>query len=212
MRISKILAVGACAALLVSSAFAEGVFVGGEVGFFGDKGKYRTNAFETGKDPELGYVSKTKAIYNLGLKIGYIITDNHRVYGAYGYGSPHKFTDEDGVTLKMPTHKFLFGYDFTPQIREAWRGVLGFYTGYTFGKLKAGGKDFSTSANHGGFAYGAKIGLLYEINENNEIEFGTRVEQLRFKEKNHYVGKDMTVGVKPTHTNFGLYMGYAYKF
>lgn len=54
-----------------------------------------------------------------------------------------------------------------------------------------------------GLAYGAKVGTLYDINENNEVEFGIKAEQLNYSKKQ---------GVKPTYTGAGLYVGYAYKF
>lgn len=90
----------------------------------------------------------------------------------------------------------MLGYDFTPQIYNEWRGVLGLYGGYTL-------LHTNDSTNFNGLAYGAKVGTLYDINENNEVEFGIKAEQLNYSKKQ---------GVKPTYTGAGLYVGYAYKF
>ena len=188
----RILAACSFAALLVSSACAEGAFVGAEGGWFYKHGKFdESNA--------AGF-SDNASSADLGLKLGYIITDDHRVYGAYHYDFGGKFNDGNG-DIKGQFHKFLLGYDFTPQIYNEWRGILGVYGGYTFAKLKPDGDNSVTFKK--GFAYGAKVGALYEINANNEVEFGVKAEQLRYNKKQE---------VKPTITDAGLYVGYAYKF
>lgn len=191
----KVLVASACAALLASSALAEGFFLGGEGAWLYSHGNF--------KESELGTSDSGKAnSADLGLKVGYVINDNNRVYGTYHYqfGGKYKLSDFE-VNVKGKTHKFLLGYDFTPQIYNEWRGVLGVYGGYTLSKMKPSEGDFINFKK--GLAYGAKVGTLYDINENNEMEFGFKAEQLNYSKKQ---------GVKPTLTNAGLYVGYAYKF
>lgn len=189
----KFLVAGVCAASLVSSALAEGFFLGGEGAWFYSHGNFKSEGVK--------YSGKANSA-DLGLKVGYVINDNNRVYGTYHYqfGGKYKLSNFEG-NVEGKTHKFLLGYDFTPQIYNEWRGVLGVYGGYTLSKMKPSEGELINFKK--GLAYGAKVGALYDINKNNEVEFGFKAEQLNYSKKQN---------VKPTLTNAGLYVGYAYKF
>lgn len=188
MKISKILIAAACVALFSSLASAEKLFVGGEGGWIHSHGSFDNKNF--------GRQKRNGNAFDIGVKAGYIINENGRVYGAYRYDFGAKYSG-----AKRRAHKFLLGYDFTPQVYDAWRAVLGLYGGYGMMSFKKA--EEKTIRYRKGFAYGGKVGALYELDANNEVELGFRVEQLRFGRKSE---------TKPTFTDYGLYLGYAYKF
>lgn len=181
--------------LLVSSSFAGEVFMGGETGWFYSNAEILYN-----KNGTANTSKDNSSAFDLGLKIGYS-TDNHRIYGAYNYGFGGKYRAKyyygDGKFELKETivHKYLIGYNFTPQIYDVWRGLIGIYGGLAVGERE---DDFLF-----GFARGAKIGALYQINNNNEMEFGLKAEDVGLIEFN---------GSQSIFSNYGLYFGYNVKF
>lgn len=222
----KVLLVSSCVALLASSSFAEGFFIGGEGGWLNSKMKltskgkittYTTDTFIPQETTSFENTEKhTRNGANVSLKAGYVFTDNHRIYAAYGYNFGFNF-NTDNTNLNVNSHKILLGYDFTPQIYDSWRGVLGLYGGYSLFKM-SGNNLYKDLRSANGFAYGAKIGALYEVNEHNEIEFGFKAEQLLHSKDVNMEDSDTMMPItssgtfKPTATNLGLYVGYTYKF
>lgn len=104
-------------------------------------------------------------IPSFGLKLGYRLNENHRIYAGYNY------SDEFSDFIKTPkiqiegdftTHKFFTGYDFTPKLFEKTRAVLGVYGGYARTDLTLKTSFLSLSQNFDGYFYGAKIGALYD--------------------------------------------------
>lgn len=51
--------------------------------------------------------------------------------------------------------------------------------------------------------------LYYEFNKHNEMNFGVKLEQIPFKRHTSSYGEFSN---KITDTNYGLYIGYNYKF
>ncbi len=210
------------AAALSTAAFGDGAFVGGEAGWLHSKAKNTNDSHMKASDNTA----------NIGIKAGYEFMDMHRIYGAYNYQSATKdnysvtrqgdategLLNENGSLKIKGVHKFLLGYDFAPKITENWRAVVGAYLGYAKSKSeisgvlrKASDNSFVENIKEGksmrGFIYGAKIGGAYDIDEHNEIEFGFRAEQIKYKKFND--GGD---DIKFKQTNYGLYAGYTYKF
>ncbi|ECM6579629.1 outer membrane beta-barrel protein [Campylobacter coli] len=168
--------------------------------------------------------NKTGAVFNgdlsssipiLGLRMGYRFNDLHRLYAAYNY------SDEFSDIIRTPnlriegdfnTHKFLLGYDFTPEIFKRVRAVAGGYLGYAKTSIDLKTSLLSLSQDFDGFVYGAKIGAIFELGASNEIEVGFKAEQIEYNTRNYY---QETIGSNfydPRQTNYGLYLGYTYKF
>ncbi|TKX31091.1 outer membrane beta-barrel protein [Campylobacter estrildidarum] len=150
-----------------------------------------------------------------GLRAGYRFNESHRIYAAYNY------SDEFNDLIKTPriqiegdftTHKFLLGYDFTPKLFEKTRAVLGVYSGYAKTNIDLKTTFLSLSQDFDGFVYGAKIGAIYELTPRNEIELGFKAEQINYNSRNFHTSKIGSNFYDPTQRNYGIYLGYAYKF
>lgn len=187
-----LMAGGFFAAFLASSSFAQGFFAGvdGSVLFGRQKDKISISS-SLGTPPIYQTIENQSLTFNPALNFGYIFSPNHRVYVSYSY-----------LDLSS-TNKFLLGYDFTPQIDGSLRGDLGIYGG------------FAKASKFSGGAYGLKLGALYELNEYNEINFGVKFEQIPFNEyktTGNANAIDYSSSNERTITNYGLYVGYVYKF
>ncbi|WP_250503775.1 outer membrane beta-barrel protein [Campylobacter jejuni] len=145
-------------------------------------------------------------IPSFGLKLGYRLNENHRIYAGYNY------SDEFSDFIKTPkiqiegdftTHKFLTGYDFTPKLFEKTRAVLGVYGGYARTDLTLKTSFLSLSQNFDGYFYGAKIGALYDLTPHNEIELGFKAEQIHYNSRNFYQNKVGSNFYDPKQTNYG---------
>ncbi len=211
----KFLSVIVGIALFSSSALAaeeSGFFIGADAAYVQTKVK-----------GDLKH-NKTSAVFNgdlsssiplLGLRMGYRFNDLHRLYAAYNY------SDEFSDIIRTPnlriegdfnTHKFLLGYDFTPEIFKRVRAVAGGYLGYAKTSLDLKTSLLSLSQDFDGFVYGAKIGAIFELGTSNELEVGFKAEQIEYNTRNYY---QETIGSNfydPRQTNYGLYLGYTYKF
>ncbi|MFQ6342327.1 outer membrane beta-barrel protein [Campylobacter sp. VTCC 70190] len=152
---------------------------------------------------------------SFGLKAGYHFNQTHRIYAAYNY------SDEFSDFIRMPsfqiegdftTHKFLTGYDFTPKLFEKTRAVLGVYSGYAKTNIELKTSRLSLSQDFDGFVYGAKIGALYDFNSHNEIELGFKAEQIHYNSRNFYQSTIGSNFYNPRQINYGVYLGYNYKF
>ncbi|EAH5921198.1 outer membrane beta-barrel protein [Campylobacter coli] len=168
--------------------------------------------------------NKTGAVFNgdlsssipiLGLRMGYRFNDLHRLYAAYNY------SDEFSDIIRTPnlriegdfnTHKFLLGYDFTPEIFKRVRAVAGGYLGYAKTSIDLKTSLLSLSQDFDGFVYGAKIGAIFELGASNEIEVGFKAEQIEYNTRNYYQEAIGSNFYDPRQTNYGLYLGYTYKF
>lgn len=107
---------------------------------------------------------------------------------------------------------FLTGYDFTPKLFEKTRAVLGVYGGYARTDLTLKTSFLSLSQNFDGYFYGAKIGAIFELGASNEIEVGFKAEQIEYNTRNYYQEAIGSNFYDPRQTNYGLYLGYTYKF
>ncbi|MCW1351884.1 outer membrane beta-barrel protein [Campylobacter coli] len=211
----KLLSIIAGVALFSSSALAaeeSGFFIGADAAYVqtkvkGDLKHNKTGAVFNG--------DLSSSIPLLGLRMGYRFNDLHRLYAAYNY------SDEFSDIIRTPnlriegdfnTHKFLLGYDFTPEIFKRVRAVAGGYLGYAKTSLDLKTSLLSLSQDFDGFVYGAKIGAIFELGASNELEVGFKAEQIEYNTRNYY---QETIGSNfydPRQTNYGLYLGYTYKF
>ncbi|EOH9681863.1 outer membrane beta-barrel protein [Campylobacter coli] len=211
----KFLSVIVGIALFSSSALAaeeSGFFIGADAAYVQTKVKGDLKHNKTGAVFN-GDLSSSIPI--LGLRMGYRFNDLHRLYAAYNY------SDEFSDIIRTPnlriegdfnTHKFLLGYDFTPEIFKRVRAVAGGYLGYAKTSIDLKTSLLSLSQDFDGFVYGAKIGAIFELGASNEIEVGFKAEQIEYNTRNYY---QETIGSNfydPRQTNYGLYLGYTYEF
>lgn len=198
MKLTKrILSVGVGLSLACSAAVANesGAFVGVEAGVMNSKFKDSDDALKDN-------------VGNLGIKMGYRFTPMFRAYGAYNYATKAKISVSEGndyINAEINVHKFLAGFDATPEIATNTRAVVGVYGGIAIFNVdfsdNFNGFHDSGSNSENGFIYGGKLGALYEI-EAGEIEGGFKAEQVTYRAD----------GDKFKQTNLGLYIGYNYKF
>ncbi|CAD7289050.1 hypothetical protein LMG7974_01306 [Campylobacter majalis] len=203
MKISKILI---ASSLLGSIAFADGAFVGVS-GAYNFKSQIKPDKSE--QKGKFGKFDDKNAEF--GIKAGYDF-DSFRAYGAYVYGTKAK-KDKTSKSNAQPTenlkiewksHNIVGGVDWTPEIVSGFKAVVGGYMGVSYAKSNTALKDSTGkivatgSKNASGLITGIKLGGLYELDMHNEIEFGFKGENVKFKDANA--------------RNFGLYLGYNYKF
>ncbi|MDL0089088.1 outer membrane beta-barrel protein [Campylobacter gastrosuis] len=186
----KALAVGVCA---VSFAMADG-------SYFGVNGGYSNVKIDDFKE----------SVPTFGI-VGGADFDTHRIYGGYNYNTQAKenyFEDDLKGDAKVSSHEFIVGADLTPEISSSFRLFLGSYLGLLVGQFKANATDgtisVSTRETLTGFLVGARAGMLFDLNEANQIEFGAKVDKTWFKDGDIF--KDIK------QTKYGGYVGYNHKF
>ncbi|WP_180546645.1 hypothetical protein [Campylobacter devanensis] len=201
----------AATAILSSSALAQGVFVGVEGALLQSQVKLDDIYPSVLDDP------KDTSI-ELGLKGGYDF-DAFRVWGGYSYKTKgsEDYNMKDGTDFingefNWQTHNILVGADYTPSLTDSFKLALGAYTGLSIVKGEFSGQaEYTTdgltyvmdndSTTGTGAIFGLKLGGIYEVIENNEIEFGIK-------------GDYQTTGIEDYDNilNYGVYVGYNYKF
>ncbi|MCR4942327.1 MAG: porin family protein [Campylobacter sp.] len=187
--------------LLASFAFANGAFIGVDVGYnFKSEFDLSTN--------EISNIQKAKdKNTELGIKGGYDF-DMFKVYGGYYYQTEAKDKIISNLNTKIAwkIHKLVAGADWTPNITTDLKAVIGAYVG--FSRIDAEistkiiGRNFSNYGNNNGVVYGGKIGAAYSFDEHNEVEFGVKAEKSKYSEDK----ADYDVNI------IGAYLGYSYKF
>lgn len=202
-----------------SIATAEGVFVGGSLDAQSSKLK------ESDCIGECASLSGSRM--GLGLKAGYDF-GQFRVYGQYQHNFKAKesetmdfyyngqLTSRDEGDYSWTTNDLTVGADFTPSFSDNFKGLLGGYLGYSKLKYKYDIKHYDSQGNYrktwadswnaNGFQYGVRLGGIYSFNQNNELEFGVKAEQVR------YSADDDGDSFKFKTTNYGGFVGYNYKF
>ena len=224
----KLLSLLAMLAGFSTVASAEGVFVGGSL----DAQHSKLSASDC--DADDGDCSISGGRMGLGLKSGYDF-GQFRVYGAYQYNLKAKEKETETSTFSSPNgtwsnernyeyawqnHNLTVGADYTPSFTDNFKGLVGGYLGYSHLKLKEKYSSVSTingkvdysysdtdSVTSNGFVYGLRLGGIYSFNQNNELEFGVKAEQARYKR----IDED-NWDFKPKTTNYGAFVGYNYKF
>ena len=193
--------------LVASFACADGAFVGIETTYdrssLSEKttwdGGSQTNKFKDGQ-------------FGLGIKGGYDF-GMFRAYAEYIYKFKAKDSiideDDDTVEVSWKNHNFLLGGDFTPSLSENFKFLVGAYTGISRLNAKASNPATGESekTNDTGWIIGGKVGGIYEVNQNSEIEFGLKADYTRYKKHS-----DEEDSWRLTSKNAGLYLGYNFKF
>ncbi|MDL0088930.1 outer membrane beta-barrel protein [Campylobacter gastrosuis] len=182
------------ASLLVSSAFSESAFVGFE-GDYSFKSNLKIDSDKVGK-------AQTGLNLMAGYDFGLV-----RTYGAYGYDFKTKKSYADGegnkVRLKWTKHSFILGGDYTPNVSENFKLLAGVYAGISRLKADIKSSEDSGKVNFNGVVAGAKFGGIYELDENNAIDFGYKADYTKYSKKYDTNLKE---------TNHGFFAGYTYKF
>ena len=150
-------------------------------------------------------------IGELSLKFGKDF-DIYRVWTGYSYKM--ESSDKSGVNdsnysnneIKFQSHNIILGAGYTPSINDNFKALIGAYVGVAITK----GESIDTAINGStekvgdtktGGIFGLKLGGIYAINDNNEIEFGL---------KSDYTSTGIE-GYK-NRMDYGAYLGYNYKF
>ncbi|MDY3133018.1 MAG: hypothetical protein SPI60_02480 [Campylobacter lanienae] len=210
----------AATAILSSGATAKELFVGVEGALLQSQVKLEPffNQLDDPKDTSI----------ELGLKAGYDF-DTFRIWGGYSYRSQgsqkYNFRDGNGFIdgeFSWQANNILIGADYTPSLSNNFKLSLGAYTGLSIVKGEFTGQGRYTSGvltysryTSGTLTYtysdgsetgvgnllGVKLGAIYEVVENNEIEFGIKgdYQATSIEEYDNII-------------NYGLYVGYNYKF
>ena len=209
----------AATAILSSGAAAKGLFVGVE-------GALLQSRVELSFYPFLNLLDDPKdTSMELGLKAGYDF-DTFRILGGYSYRSQRRkkynlrsgndFNDFTDGEFSWQTNNIFLGVNYTPSLSDEFKLSLGVYTGLSIVKGEFNGDAQFTVQNRSGTyihtfrdksitrvgsILGGNLGAIYEVNKNNEIEFGVK-------------GDYQTTNITEYDNiiNYGLYVGYNYKF
>ncbi|MGG7049127.1 MULTISPECIES: outer membrane beta-barrel protein [unclassified Campylobacter] len=200
--------------LVAVGAMAEDRFIGVEVGY--DKSILKGN-IDDKEDISSGKSDDTRA--NIGFKIGQDL-ESYRIYGSYIYDTKASESGKisntnDNYSINWKKHKLLVGVDFTPEISQNFRALLGVYTGLAIANIDLNMPITSNSTTYGGayaknlkgWVVGGKVGGLYDFDEQSELEFGVKAEYTKYK--NFDIG---SANFKFKETAYGPYLGYNYKF
>lgn len=143
----------------------------------------------------------------IGIKAG-VDNENYRIWGGYFYQKAfkHHFSDTTSSSRsKFSYHKFLVGADYTPAISDNLRGIVGVDVGFSMLNHKVDAVLNNVRTHESGTKFaptiGFGLGILFDINENNQVEFGTRAEFASYK---------LDERLKASH--YGIYAAYNYKF
>ncbi|MBR6611386.1 MAG: hypothetical protein IKK93_04000 [Campylobacter sp.] len=198
-------------ALLNSVAVAEGTFIGFEGALLQSTLNPNVNGFELlGDDPK-------DTSFDLGFKVGQDFGD-YRIWASYTYrtaaSESYSVTAAAGSAtydVEWKSHNFSIGGAYTPAITQSFRALLGAYVGIARTTIDEAGTGsipslgFNWSGNDStsgtGVLVGAKVGGIYAINDNHEVEFGVKADYA-----------DTGVDWLDSTTNYGIYVGYNYKF
>ncbi|CUU71654.1 putative outer membrane protein [Campylobacter hyointestinalis subsp. hyointestinalis] len=199
-------------ALMSSVVLAEDTFVGVEGAFVQSKVNLDSELNEAFSDPKDG-------AFEFGFKAGQDFGD-YRLWAGYSYQAEASDTQTisygtDSINAKSTwsAHNFLVGADYTPSLSESFKAVVGAYGGLsvikaknqTDGKITFGGSTYtgngSQSKTDTGAIVGLRLGGIYAVDANNEIEFGIKGDYI----KTNILDIDKA-------TNYGVYVGYNYKF
>ncbi|MGP1579920.1 MAG: hypothetical protein ACTTH5_02705 [Wolinella sp.] len=219
------------ATLFASGVMAaeNGIFVGVDAGLVSSKNKIKSSMIDPAQPnapllPENSSSLKDSA-FEATLKVGYHFDSMHRVYLAYAINSGKDKKDFKNlyapIALKLEKNsKLLLGYDYTPELASMWRGVMGIYAGILYRDTKMTVVDpyqdlnqSATTKSSGGL-FGWKLGAIYEVAKNSDIEFGMKFESVSMGNKTARDSQNAILARfdKQKQSNIGLYAGYVYKF
>jgi hypothetical protein len=203
---------------------SNGLFIGVEGGYILNY-TYLDTILEdqTNGDKYNGYIvdeydDYDNGAFDYGIKIGwYFKNSNMKAYIEYKKSTAAKDYNCYG-DFSDKISKVLLGYDVAFAKAGDFRFIGGGTLGYANMKLKI--KNHTSLPNHSisydGLDVGGKVGVIYDINAHNELELGLRGSYSFYQEKTvgeRKIGtKTYDVNIRPYQLNFGLYLGYNFKF
>ncbi|MDR1614160.1 MAG: hypothetical protein LBS26_01175 [Campylobacteraceae bacterium] len=209
--------VGACAPIALADE-NSGVFIGGEFGYVRS-----AIDFETTFNGLFGLYSHSVSLKSNdstlsgGIKIGYIFSPNHRAYFAYNNGGKREHeVHESSVYIKgeQQTKTVVVGYSFTPQISENKRFLLDIHAGsaktHAVETITSGFTTIKEDIPFSGTVVGVRLGTIYSINKNMELEFTVKIDGLSYDEA--AFKNSSTTKAKQDQTDVGFFIGANYKF
>jgi hypothetical protein len=133
---------------------------------------------------------------NYGIKFGYILQDNNRIY--LNYNRNTDMEEEIGSAKATATlQKVLLGLESVSYATANFGIIYGGAIGWAYLSGEAKSNSISVKVSESALAVGLKVGGIYSIGEHNEIEFGVKAGGSFFEE---------------TEWNAGAYAGYSFKF
>ena len=211
---------------IISSACANGLFIGADGEYnFNSKYNFKYKLIENGININTLSYNYKDSSFGIGLKFGYDF-DLWRIYTKFNavLGAKDKqqfYAATETREYKWDTYNLIVGGDWTPKFNLAgldFKGILGAFAGVSNIVLEDNFQNPSgfnnVKTNYGGFIYGAKIGGIYEIDQNNEIEFGFKIDQTNFDQNQENTATIVGMIREAEHkiTNMGVFVGYNYKF
>lgn len=197
---------------LSSSAAAEGLFVGGELGvnfaYVEAKDNAKINYFGTYSTNH-----SSGAVGAGGVKFGYDF-DLWRIYGAFVYNSGQDYEYSSYVSTNTPpistnehyeldmennSIDLLIGANWTPQISNNFKMLIGPYVGYSrlntditydyhriesnSGIITRTKQENEQTVKQNGVLYGAKFGGIFTFARRHEIDFGVKYDCVKYGDK-----------------------------
>lgn len=205
--------------LVASGALADGAFIGVEGGY-----NFK-NGIKSSIDAHLPLGEVIKADdkkYEYGIKAGYDF-GLFRAYGGYYQqssgkdeykGKPRVNAVEVVAIHKWKTKDFIIGSDFTPQITENFKFIIGAYGGYSKLDVKRSvyipdlSLSFSIDNKESmpGWLIGAKIGAAFSFLDHHELELGFKTSKTWYDADGKHNFRDIDA------KKHGVYLGYNFKF
>ena len=175
--------------------------------------------------------------FGFGAKLGYDF-DIARVYGAYNHNFKAKADTNNywdnalglgfsmSGEIKWNSNDFVLGADLTPKFSIAgidFKAILGAWAGRSEIDIEykdtAASESIQMNESQNGYIYGFRFGGIYEINKNNEVEFGFKFSQAKYSDKDTTMDVCLPVCYQENFklsdtklTNTGIFVGYNYKF
>ena len=196
--------VGVMQANEIATSDKSGVFIGVDGGAMGNMVLFKS-VTTSGAGEQKGKFKDRDWYGNVGLKLGYYINGNNRIYLSYNYGATlqakgsfvqrtlgNEFTNY--VNARFQSHKITLGYDHIFNVVDNKNVIFGGYLGYgaNVGKFHVGSTRSGGAANtltpdrfnatYGSLLVGLNLGYMYNLNVAGEyygdIEVGAKIEYL----------------------------------
>jgi hypothetical protein len=150
------------------------------------------------------------------IRAGYIISPNHRTYFEFNNVAKTEH-DIDGSNVHIKGEQsfktFTLGYAFTPSSGEKSRFLLDVHVGRASARARetitSGFTVMKEDMKFSGTVIGIKLGGIYEIIENGEIEYGVKMDGYSYGDLTSQSGR---ITAKREQTDVGLFIGVNYKF
>ncbi|GEM_PF-2379394 len=214
---------------------ARGINIGDDTGYMATSGGYNFG-LKAGYD--LG-VHRFYGGYSYGGGRSYKTGDEillHYTYTSLFYNFNAEYLMTGQTDTKWNEHKLVLGYESRIPVMMGFKAVVGVNFGVAFLNVDSSSKYVDKSIENDNvlidnysenvkqkstnFLFGANLGVAYEFAQRHEVDFGVRFEKLfnaeaKVSSRTHDADlPDLkpTKGEKYGVENFGLYVGYSFKF